>query len=322
MCCTSGRATGLRTTRSRPRRSGTRSPDSTSSEPRSWWSWRCRRCSGTGRRRMLRGWIELLPEELLQVRPVLSNGVRRGAAVHRNHRGGRPTPAGRGAVARRAGDQGGDRGAAGRMVVADEAEFRRLPAGIAVHRAGLALVLGDLRRHGHPRPARLVLFDEDDDVGRGAAAALIGLASWTRGDLEAAHAAYAECTARMERAGHLSDVLGCSITLADLRITQGRLRDAMRTYEHALQVAPRAGRSGAARHRRHVRRDEPRSTASTTTSGSPGSCWRGPRSSASTPGCRRIGIAGGSRWLASVEAEGDLDAALDLLDEAERVVHA
>ena len=33
----------------------------------------------------LRGWIELLPEDLLQVRPVLSNGVRRGTAVHRNH---------------------------------------------------------------------------------------------------------------------------------------------------------------------------------------------------------------------------------------------
>ena len=39
-----------------------------------------------------------------------------------------------------------------------------------------------------------------------------------------------------QRAGHLSDVLACSITLADLRITQGRLHDAMRTYEQALQV--------------------------------------------------------------------------------------
>ena len=97
-------------------------------------------------------------------------------------------------------------------------------------------MLGDLSdtvRHAH---RALELFDEDDNVGRGAATALIGLASWTSGDLETAHAAYAECTKRMQRAGHQSDVLACSITLADLRITQGRLRDAMRTYEQALRV--------------------------------------------------------------------------------------
>jgi LuxR family maltose regulon positive regulatory protein len=122
------------------------------------------------------------------------------------------------------------------MVVADEAEFQRLPAGTAVHRAGLALVLGDLPGTvAHARQA-LSLFDEDDHVGRGAATALIGIASWITGDLEAAHEAYAECTARMQRAGHLSDVLACSITLGDIRIIQGRLNDAMRTYEQALQI--------------------------------------------------------------------------------------
>ena len=44
-----------------------------SPEPRSWSSWQCPRCSGAARRPLLRGWIELLPEELLQDRPVLSN---------------------------------------------------------------------------------------------------------------------------------------------------------------------------------------------------------------------------------------------------------
>ena len=32
-------------------------------------------------------------------------------------------------------------------------------------------------------------------------------------------------------------MLGCSITLADLEATQGRLRQAQRTYEHALELA-------------------------------------------------------------------------------------
>ena len=37
--------------------------------------------------------------------------------------------------------------------------------------------------------------------------------------------------------GNISDVLGCSITLGDLRITQGRLGDALRTFEDALRLA-------------------------------------------------------------------------------------
>jgi LuxR family maltose regulon positive regulatory protein len=41
----------------------------------------------------------------------------------------------------------------------------------------------------------------------------------------------------LRRTGNYSDVLGCSITLADLRITQGRLGDAVRTYEDALRLA-------------------------------------------------------------------------------------
>ncbi|MCW2762111.1 MAG: ATP-dependent transcriptional regulator, MalT-like, LuxR family [Marmoricola sp.] len=191
---------------------------------------------------MLRGWIEQLPEELLQVRPVLSNGYV-GALLSTGSVEG---------VERHLQDAERWVDAPGRpdegtevprtqMVVADDAEFHRLPAGIAVHRAGLALMLGDPATTVTQAQRALDLLAEDDDVGRGAAAALIGLASWASGDLEAAHEAYSECVVRMRGAGHLSDVLGCSITLADLRITQGSLRDAMRTYEQALQLNPEHG---------------------------------------------------------------------------------
>ena len=38
----------------------------------------------------------------------------------------------------------------------------------------------------------------------------------------------------LRRAGHLSDILGCSIALADIRITQGRLAEALRNVaKHA-----------------------------------------------------------------------------------------
>ena len=144
----------------------------------------------------------------------------------------------------------GNRATRAQMVVADEAEFRRLPAGTAVHRAGLALVLGDLPGTVAHAQRALDLFEEDDHVGRGAATALIGIASWTSGDLQAAHEAYAECTERMRRAGHLSDVLACSITLADIRVTQGRLarRDAHLRAGPAGRARPeRAGRRCAGR---------------------------------------------------------------------------
>ena len=78
------------------------------------------------------------------------------------------------------------------MVVVEEAEFRRLPGWIAIYRAGVALVLGDVT--GTVKYARraLDLVPEEDHLGRGAAAGLLGLAYWTNGDLEAAHRSYAE----------------------------------------------------------------------------------------------------------------------------------
>jgi LuxR family maltose regulon positive regulatory protein len=41
----------------------------------------------------------------------------------------------------------------------------------------------------------------------------------------------------MQRVGHIADILGCSITLADIRLTQGRLGDAVATYERGLRLA-------------------------------------------------------------------------------------
>ena len=121
------------------------------------------------------------------------------------------------------------------MVVVDDEEFRRLPAEIELYRAALALVRGD--GPGTVRHARraLDLAPEDDHLGRASAAALMGLASWASGDLEAGHSGYAECMAGLRRAGHIADTFGCAIALADIRRTQGRLGEAMRTYEQALQ---------------------------------------------------------------------------------------
>jgi LuxR family maltose regulon positive regulatory protein len=47
--------------------------------------------------------------------------------------------------------------------------------------------------------------------------------------------------AHLQRIGFISDVIGGSVTLADIRITQGRLREALSTYERGLQLATTQG---------------------------------------------------------------------------------
>ncbi|MDQ2654970.1 MAG: NACHT domain-containing protein, partial [Chloroflexota bacterium] len=123
------------------------------------------------------------------------------------------------------------------MVVVDHEEFRRLPGQIAVYRAGLALVQGDLDPSvTHARHA-LELLAASDLMWRGAASAILGLAAWTSGDLAGAYQSYAEGMALLQQAGNIPDAIVGAVTLADLRIAQGRLPDAQRLYERALHLA-------------------------------------------------------------------------------------
>ena len=136
-----------------------------------------------------------------------------------------------------------DEAGAGRpeMVVVDRREFSLLAALIAVYRAVLAQIRGDVATTVRHAREALNLAPEDDDLLRGAAEALLGLATWASGDLETAHRIYGAGMARVQRSGSLSDALGGAIALADIRITQGRLRDAIRTYEQALQLSAKHG---------------------------------------------------------------------------------
>ncbi len=64
----------------------------------------------------------------------------------------------------------------------------------------------------------------DDLLARGAASALLGLAAWSTGDLAAGRtSSYTSCLVDFEGMGHVSDVLGCSIALADIQVAQGHL---------------------------------------------------------------------------------------------------
>jgi LuxR family transcriptional regulator, maltose regulon positive regulatory protein len=123
------------------------------------------------------------------------------------------------------------------MVVANEEEYRRLPGTIETYHAALALARGEpLGAIRHARRA-LELAPAGEHRWRASASGLMAIAFWGSGDLQAAHSAWAECAAGLRRAGHIADIFGCAIGMADIQLAQGRLGAAMRTYEQALQRA-------------------------------------------------------------------------------------
>ena len=72
---------------------------------------------------------------------------------------------------------------------------------------------------------------------RGGAALLLALAHWARGDLEAAQQLHVAGIASLEKAGDITLAISAAYDGADLRKARGRLSEARRTYERALQLA-------------------------------------------------------------------------------------
>jgi LuxR family transcriptional regulator, maltose regulon positive regulatory protein len=267
----------------------------------------------------IRGWLDAIPSDAVRVRPVLAVGYIGALMAGGEFEGVEDRlreaerwlePTGAGADATWAPPAG--------VVVVDRAELARLPGAIGMYRAALALVRGD--RSATIDHAQRVIHRAaaEDHLTRAGASALSGLARWGGGDLEAAHQAYSVAAEGLRRAGYIADVLGCSITLADIRITQGRLGEALRTYERALRLA--ATQQGGVL----------RGTADMYVGMSQIACERNDLPAA-TQHLLRAEALGEHTWLpqnpyrwrvamARVrEAEGDLDGALDLLDEALRV---
>ena len=261
------------------------------------------------------GWLKALPDELVHFRPVLCvdyayalfGGGELGGVEPRLRDAERwlDTPA----------------NTAG-MVVVDEEEFRRLPGMIALLRAAQSLARGDDMPEAVKNAQRVLdLAPEDAHLMLGGAASVLGLAAWASGDLEAARRMTADGMANVRRAGYISSAIGGSIVLADIQIAQGCLHEAMTTYERALQWATEPGapvQRGAADmyvgmsalHREH--NDLKTATQHLLTSQALGEL----------AGLQQNPY----RWCAAMarirEAQGDLDGALDLLDQAERLYEA
>ena len=260
---------------------------------------------------VIRRWVDELPDDIVRDRPVLAIELIGGLMASNEFDGvDRRLRHVEDLLERPAAD----------LVVVDHGELARVPASVEMYWAALALIGGDTVG-AITRAQQAIAAAEGDHLVTGAAAALSGLASWTTGDIAAAHASYATSLQALTRAGHIADVLGCSIAMADMELRMGRLRDAEGTLEHALELAEATTSEGST---------VMRGTADMLVGLSRVAWHRNDLVGVAglLRGSDELGEAGSLaqnpyRWRVGMArlraAEGDLSAALDLLDEAERV---
>jgi LuxR family maltose regulon positive regulatory protein len=234
------------------------------------------------------GWAKVLPDELVRARPVLSVGY----AWALLNDGELEAGEARLQDAEQYLDTTSDlsekpEASSVNMVVVDEEQFRSLPASIALARAYIAQSVSDISVTLKYARRALDLLSEEDHLQRGVAESLLGLTYWTSGDLESAHRSFANFMANMRSAGNFSFAISPTFVMADIRMVQGRLHEAIRTYEQSLQLATEQG--------------EP--------------VIRGNAALPDWP--YRLCI---TQALIQ-EAQGDRDRALDLLDEGERLYY-
>jgi LuxR family maltose regulon positive regulatory protein len=179
------------------------------------------------------GWVRALPDEMVRARPVLSvwyayallgSGELEAAEARltdaeqclelMNEQSENP---------------------AAEIVVVDEAQFRSLPATIAVARAYYAQALGDVPGTVTYAQRVLDLLPEGEQLRRGQATALLGMTYWASGDLEAANRTFTNYTMNLRTAGNIPDAISTVCVVAEIRMALGRLREAASTLEQFLQ---------------------------------------------------------------------------------------
>ncbi len=172
------------------------------------------------------GWVKALPDELIRARPVLSVGYA-WALLDRGEL--EPSEAWLQDAERRL-DSPTDQ-----MVVVDEEQFRSLPASIATARAYRSLALGNVT--GAVKYARLALelTPADDRTRRLQATSLLGLAQYTSGELQAAERSLSDLHTNLRKTGDILTLIGITFLLAEIRVALGRLHEAESSYQQSFQ---------------------------------------------------------------------------------------
>jgi ATP/maltotriose-dependent transcriptional regulator MalT len=188
------------------------------------------------RERLLRHWVDDLPDAAVHDRPVLAIGLVGGLMasnefddIERRLRQVEKM------LTRPARD----------LAFLDEDALARVPAEVEMYRAALALVAGDPTSAIDRARRAVAAAPEGDDLTPASAAAIAGLASWASGDIVTGRDAYLGSAAALTRAGHIADVLGCALAIADMELALGRLRGAEHTLHDALQLAEQSRGDGS-----------------------------------------------------------------------------
>jgi ATP/maltotriose-dependent transcriptional regulator MalT len=174
------------------------------------------------------GWVKALPEALIDTRPVLSLGY----AWALLDGGQLEASEARLRDAERWLDTPTDK-----MVVVDREQFRSLPAAIASARAYRSLALGDIPGTVKHAQRALKLTPEGDQARYSQATSLLGLAQYASGDLEAAERSLTEFHANLRKTGDIQTLTGITFLLADIRVALGRLHEAESSYQQSMGIA-------------------------------------------------------------------------------------
>jgi ATP/maltotriose-dependent transcriptional regulator MalT len=193
------------------------------------------------------GWVKTLPDELIRARPVVSVGY----AWALLNDGELEASEARLRDAERWLDPADERAEnpsaktcpeqSRRMVVVDETEFRSLPASIAAARAYRALALGDIPGTKMYARQTLALDPEGDSIHHTQAISLLGIAEYASGDLRAAEQELGKFQAIMWQTNDIANAIGITFILANIKLVQGRLCEAVSAYQQSLELAASRG---------------------------------------------------------------------------------
>ena len=127
------------------------------------------------------------------------------------------------------------------IIVSDEEQYRFLPSSIAMGRAYIAQIRGDIPATVELARQALDLLPEENHLRSGAISALLGLTHWTYGDLETAYQTLSDAVNNMRVGGNILFALSANYGLAEIRIGQGKLHEAIRIYDETLQIVTKEG---------------------------------------------------------------------------------
>ncbi|HYO42809.1 MAG TPA: LuxR C-terminal-related transcriptional regulator [Candidatus Limnocylindrales bacterium] len=186
-------------------------------------------------------WLDALPDRLFDDRPVLAIAhVGALLSTGRSHGVEARLLAAERWVGAAGSDEARAEAEAAGMIVRHTEVIGHLPSAIPLHRAALAQMRSDVPETIAQSRAAFENARADQPLERGAAAGMLALAYWSNGDLEAAFSSWSDAVIDLDRAGHHADRLGGSLAMGDILAEQGRLGDARRTFERGLRLGSEA----------------------------------------------------------------------------------